>query len=171
MEKEQESTNLLHSSVPQQVTPEKTNKGNVTEGSSPKGKRGRDSRDNPSPTTPSQPPSKRADFQSSGTKLSASTRRASSKPLYPTHEDRKEVEDASERGTRLKTMGIDISVEPKNSPYEKVSNEDLWDHLVKQKALIASTIETISTDLLKQTFEEKKVLSGQNTLLKWYQTK
>jgi len=46
------------------------------------------------------------------------------------------------------------------TPYEKVSNEDLWDHLVKQKALIASTIETISTDLLKQTLEEKKVLSG-----------
>lgn len=52
------------------------------------------------------------------------------------------------------------SVPQKVTPYEKVSNEDLWDHLVKQKALIASTIETISTDLLKQTLEEKKVLSG-----------
>ena len=161
MEKVQEYTNLLHSSVPLQVTPEKTNKGNVTEGSSNTGKRGRDSRNSkPSPTTPSQPPPKRADLQASGNKHSATTRRASSKPLYPTHEDRKEVEDASERGTRLKIMGIEISVEPKTSPYEKVSNEDLWDHLVKQKALIASTIETISTDLLKQALEEKKVLSG-----------
>ena len=139
MEKVQEYTNLLHSSVPLQVTPEKTNKGNVTEGSSNTGKRGRDSRNSkPSPTTPSQPPPKRADLQASGNKHSATTRRASSKPLYPTHEDRKEVEDASERGTRLKIMGIEISVEPKTSPYEKVSNEDLWDHLVKQKALIAS---------------------------------
>ena len=133
MEKEQESTNLLHSSVPQQVTPEKANaEVNAIGESFNLGKRGRESMGSTaSPITPLQPPPKKADLTTSGSKHNASLRKASSKPLYPTHEDRKEVEDASQRGTRLKIIGIEISGELKISPYEKVTNEDLWDHLVK----------------------------------------
>ena len=47
------------------------------------------------------------------------------------------TEDASERGTRLKIMGVDLPEDP------KVSHEDLWDHLIAKKALIASALEKI----------------------------
>ena len=56
-------------------------------------------------------------------------------------------------------MGVDLPEDPKVTPYEKVSHEDLWYHLIAKKALIASALEKISSQLLIQTHEEKKQLS------------
>ena len=150
------------SSESNMATPEKSKDVNLTTVANlNEGKRSRESEGSQhSPTTALQPLAKKADLQNSATKHKGPRNTAFVKPLYPSHEDRKEVEDAAERGTRVKIMGIEIPVEPKTTPYEKVTNEDLWDHLVKQKDTIASEIETITTDLLKQTLEDKKVISG-----------
>ena len=59
------------------------------------------------------------------------------KPLYPTVQDRKGVEDASEYGTRVKIVGVELP-DSKKSPYDKVLHEELWDQLVKQKAQLAA---------------------------------
>ena len=124
----------------------------------------RDRSDSP-PESPeiAQRPEKRPDLSDSNSKrkkAEATTQKAFIKPLYPSQEDRKGTEDASERGTRLKIMGVDLPEDPKVTPYEKVSHEDLWDHLIAKKALIASALEKISSQLLIQTLEEKKQLSG-----------
>ena len=162
MEETQGATSLLVSLTPPPATPGKSNNVNPNnEGNAQEGKRGRESMGSlDSPGTISQPPHKRADLQKSAAKHKGPKNTAFVKPLYPSHEDRKEVEDAAERGTRVKIMGIEIPVEPRTTPYDKVINEDLWDYLVKQKDTIASEIETISSNLLKQTLEDKKIISG-----------
>ena len=154
----QGATSLSVSLKSPPATPGKSNNVNPNnEDNAQEGKRGRESVGSlDSPGTISQPPHKRADLQNSATKHKGPKNTAFVKPLYPSHEDRKEVEDAAERGTRVKIMGIEIPGEPRTTPYDKVVNEEIWDYLVKQKDTIASEIETISTDLLKQTLEEKK---------------
>ena len=63
--------------------------------------------------------------------------------------------DASDRGTRLKIVEY-VPVESKAASFHKVPHEDYTNHLVKQKALIASEIETTSSSLLIQTLQGKK---------------
>ena len=43
---------------------------------------------------------------------------------------------------RVKIIGVSLP-EAKTSPYNRVLYEELWDQLVKQKAVIASVIEKI----------------------------
>ena len=57
-------------------------------------------------------------------------------------------------------MGVDLPGDPKVTLHEKVSYEDLWDHLIAKNALIASALEKISSQLLIQIHEEGKQLSG-----------
>ena len=49
-----------------------------------------------------------------------------------------------------------VPVESKAASFHKVPHEDYTNHLVKQKALIASEIETTSPSLLIQTLQGKK---------------
>ena len=81
------------------------------------------------------------------------------KPLYPTVQDRKGVEDASEYGTRVKIVGVELP-DSKKSPYDKVLHEELWDQLVKQKAQLAAAIEQISTARLTQSLHTKEPVSN-----------
>ena len=56
-----------------------------------------------------------------------------------------------------------VPVESKAASFHKVPHEDYTNHLVKQKALIASEIETTSPSLLIQTLQgKKKQLTGIN---------
>ena len=107
-------------------------------------------------TPPSQGPGKYTDVTDSSQKREA-TKPLSNfiKPLYPSVQDRKGVEDASEYGTRVKIVGVNLP-DSQTSPYDKVLYEELWDQLVKQKAKLATAIEQISSDKLVQSLQLKE---------------
>ena len=98
-------------------------------------------------TPPGQGREKITDTTNSSQKREAKSLSNFIKPLYPTVQDRKGVENASEYGTRVKIVGVELP-DSKTSPYEKVLYEELWDQLVKQKAQLATAIEQISTERL-----------------------
>ena len=92
-------------------------------------------------TPPSQGPGKYTDVTDSSQKREAMKPLSNFiKPLYPSVQDRKGVEDASEYGTRVKIVGVNLP-DSQTSPYDKVLYEELWDQLVKQKAKLATAIE------------------------------
>ena len=81
-------------------------------------------------TPPNQGPGKYTDVTDSSQKREAKPLSNFIKPLYPSVQDRKGVEDASENGTRFKIVGVSLP-DSQTSPYDKVLHEELWDQLVK----------------------------------------
>ena len=61
-----------------------------------------------------------------------------------------------------------VPVESKAASFHKVPHEDYTNHLVKQKALIASEIETTSPSLLIQTLQGKKTINRDKLHLNKY---